>query len=74
MENSTTSRSRRARWRRSSRSWGTVFRYGKRIGLMRDNPAADVKKPRAIKKGVYTLDVEEIVRLRAALDVPASGC
>jgi integrase len=50
---------------------GTVFRYGKRIGLMADNPAADVKKPRALKKPVYTLDVEEIARLRAALAVPS---
>jgi integrase len=49
---------------------GTVFRYGKRVGLMTDNPAADVKKPRAAKKAVYILEPEEIVRLRAALDVP----
>jgi len=26
-----------------------VFRCAKRIGLMGDNPAADVKKPRAVK-------------------------
>ena len=48
---------------------GTVFRYGKRIGLMRDKPVADVKKPGS-EEPVYTLEVEEIARLRAALDVP----
>jgi integrase len=48
-----------------------VCRYGKRIGLMSANPAADVKKPRAPRKPVYTLDVDEIARLRAALDVPS---
>jgi integrase len=50
---------------------GTVFRYGKRIRLMPDNPAADVLKPRAMKKRVYTLDADEIARLRAAPDVPS---
>jgi hypothetical protein len=50
---------------------GTVFRYGKLIGLMRDNPAADVKKPRAMRKAVYTLEADEIARLRAALTVPS---
>jgi integrase len=49
---------------------GTVFRYGKRIGLIGDNPAADVRKPRAARKAVYILEPEEIARLRAALDVP----
>ncbi len=49
---------------------GTIFRFGKRIGLVTDNPAADVKKPRAAKKAVYVLEPEEIARLRAALDVP----
>jgi len=49
---------------------GTVFRYGKRIGLMSDNPAADVRKPKAAKRSVYILEPEEIARLRAALDVP----
>src|SRR5262249_25829742 len=49
---------------------GTVFRYGKRIKLVTDNPAADVKKPRAAKRPGYVLDVGEIARLRAALDVP----
>jgi len=48
---------------------GTVFRYGKRIGLMADNPVADVKKPRAAKKSVYILEPEEIARLRGALGV-----
>jgi site-specific recombinase XerC len=42
-----------------------LFRHGKRIGLMHDNPATEVKKPRAAKKSVYTLDVEEIARLQA---------
>jgi hypothetical protein len=31
---------------------GMVFRYGKPIGLMPDNPVSDVKKPRAGKKAV----------------------
>jgi len=37
---------------------------------MTDNPAAGVKKPRAVRKAVYILEPEEIARLRAALDVP----
>jgi integrase len=45
---------------------GTVFRYGKRINLVADNPAADVKKPRAAKRAVYVLEPDEIARLRAA--------
>ena len=49
---------------------GTVFRFGKRIKLVVDNPAAEVRKPKAAKKSVYILDPEEIARLRAALDVP----
>jgi len=49
---------------------GTVFRYGKRVGLMSDNPAGDVKKPRAGKRAVYILEPDEIARLRTALDVP----
>jgi integrase len=52
---------------------GTVCRYGKRIGLMTNNPVGDVKKPRAARRSVYVLDVEEIARLRAALDVPHEG-
>ena len=36
-----------------------------------NNPAADLKKPRAAKKPVYTLDLDEIARLRAVLDVPS---
>jgi integrase len=50
---------------------GTVFRYGKRIKLVTDNPAADVKKPRAAKRSVYILEPDEIARLRAALNVPS---
>jgi integrase len=49
---------------------GTVFRYGKRIKLVTDNPASEVRKPKAAKKAVYILQPEEIARLRAALDVP----
>ena len=49
---------------------GTLFRYGRRIKLVLDNPAADVKKPKGSKRSVYILDPEEIGRLRAALDVP----
>jgi integrase len=49
---------------------GTVFRYGKRIKLVTDNPASEVRKPKAAKKSVYILEPEEIARLRAALDVP----
>jgi integrase len=49
---------------------GTVFRYGKRIKLVADNPASEVRKPKAAKKAVYILEPEEIARLRAALDVP----
>jgi integrase len=48
---------------------GTLFRYGRRIGLVDGNPAADVKKPKASKRAVYILDPEEIGRLRAALTV-----
>jgi hypothetical protein len=40
--------------------FGTVFRYGKRIGLMSDNPAADVKKPRAVKKPVCCCEIRSI--------------
>ncbi|MDB6087793.1 MAG: putative integrase, partial [Gammaproteobacteria bacterium] len=50
---------------------GTVFRFGKVLKDVADNPAADVKKPRAAKKTVYILEREEIARLRAALDVPS---
>lgn len=32
---------------------GTVFRFGKVIKLVMDNPAGDVKKPKATKKPVY---------------------
>jgi integrase len=49
---------------------GTVFRFGKVIKLVMDNPAGDVKKPKAAKQPVYILEPEEIARLRAALDVP----
>jgi integrase len=49
----------------------TVWRYGRRIKLVDGNPFADVKKPRAAKRQPYILDVEEIGRLRAALQVPA---
>ena len=49
---------------------GTLFRYGKRLGLVNDNPAADVKKPKGSKRSVYILDPAEIGRLRTALDVP----
>ncbi len=49
---------------------GTVFRYGKIIKLASDNPASEVKKPRATKKAVYILEPEEIARLREALEVP----
>lgn len=48
---------------------GTIFRYGKSIKFMNDNPAADVKKPQGTKRSVYILDPEEIGRLRAALNV-----
>jgi integrase len=50
---------------------GTVWRYGRRIKLVDGNPFADVKKPRAAKRVPYILDVEEISKLRAALNVPA---
>jgi len=49
---------------------GTVFRFGKLVKAVSDNPAADVKKPKAGKKAVYILEPEEIARLRAALSVP----
>jgi integrase len=49
---------------------GTVWRYGRRITLVDGNPFADVKKPRAAKRVPYILDVEEIGRLPAALNVP----
>jgi hypothetical protein len=40
-----------------------------------DNPASEVRKPKAAKKAVYILEPEEIARLRVALDVPfESGC
>ena len=49
---------------------GTVWRYGRRIKLVDGNPFADVKKPRVAKRVPYIPDVEEIGRLRAALNVP----
>lgn len=49
---------------------GTVFRHGKLVKLVTDNPASDVRKPKAGKKAVYILEPEEIARLRAAFDVP----
>jgi integrase len=48
---------------------GTVFRYGKTIKLVKDNPAGDVKKPRAVKRAVYEWSVEDIARLRHSFDV-----
>ncbi len=39
------------------------------IGLLTDNPAADVKKPRGAKS-VHILEPEQMARLRAALSVP----
>jgi integrase len=48
---------------------GTVFRFGKLVKAVSDNPAADVRKPKAGKKAVYILEPEEIARLRAALNV-----
>ena len=50
---------------------GTVWRFGRRIKLVDGNRFANVKKPRAAKRVPYILDVEEIGRLRAALNVPA---
>jgi integrase len=47
---------------------GTVFRFGKRIKLVTENPASDVKKPKAARRAVYILEPDEIGRLRAALD------
>jgi site-specific recombinase XerD len=49
---------------------GAVFRFGKIIKLVVDNPAGDVKKPKAAKKPVYILEPEEIARLPRALDLP----
>jgi integrase len=49
---------------------GTVFRFGKVVKIVTDNPVADVKKPKAAKKAVYILEPDEIARLRAALSVP----
>jgi integrase len=49
---------------------GSVWRYGRRIKMVDGSPFADVKKPRAAKRIPYILDVEEIARLRGALDVP----
>lgn len=49
---------------------GSVWRYGRRIKMVDGSPFADVKKPRASKRIPYILDVAEIARLRAALDVP----
>jgi integrase len=46
-----------------------VWRYGRRIKVATDNAFADVRKPKTAKRGVYVLDVEEIARLRAALEV-----
>jgi integrase len=48
---------------------GTIFRYGKTIKLVKDNPAGDVKKPRAVKRAVYEWSVEDIARLRHSFDV-----
>lgn len=48
---------------------GTIFRYGKTIMLETDNPAGDVKKPRAVKRPVYEWPVEDIARLRGSFDV-----
>lgn len=49
---------------------GTVWRYGRRVRLVDDNPFADVPKPRATKRVPYMLDADEIGKLRAALEVP----
>jgi integrase len=49
---------------------GMVWRYGRRIKVARENPFADVRKPKAVKRSVYVLDTDEIGRLRAALVVP----
>jgi integrase len=43
---------------------GTVFRFGKVVKIVTDNPVADVKKPKAAKKAVYILEPDEIARLR----------
>ena len=48
---------------------GTIFRFGKSIKLVVDNPAADVRKPKATKKAVYEFSVEDIARLRKSFDV-----
>jgi integrase len=49
---------------------GTVFRFAQRQELMDSNPAAAIRKPRAAKRTPYMLTVEDIAKLRAALDVP----
>ena len=49
---------------------GTVFRFAQRQELMDCNPAAAVPKPRAAKHKPYMLTVEDIAKLRQALDVP----
>lgn len=48
---------------------GTVFRYGKRINVLADNPMSEVKKPKAGKRTVYILEPDEIGRLRGSFDV-----
>lgn len=48
---------------------GTVWRYGRRIGVVDGSPFADVKKPKATKRVPYILDAGEIAKLREALDV-----
>lgn len=45
---------------------GMVWRYGRRIKVVTENPFGDVRKPRAAKRAVYVLDADEIGRLRAA--------
>jgi len=49
---------------------GTVFRFAQRQELMDGNPAALVRKPKAVSHQPYLLDGAEIQRLREALDVP----
>ena len=49
---------------------GQVFRYGRRIKLVSDNPLADVRKPKAAKRQPYIMDAVEIPKLRDALHGP----
>ncbi len=49
---------------------GTVFRFAQRHELMDSNPAAAVRKPRPAKHTPYMLTVEDVAKLRQALDVP----